>query len=189
MSVLRVVFCGDSDVGKTAMINRFSRNEFDSTLQPTVAANIHKELILNNNQSINLEIWDTAGDERYNSIIPLFFKKADAIIIVYDISNKQSFEHLKFWIDTTIDNAPKDSCFIIAGNKCDKVDNREVTKDEGTNYSTDAKAFGFIETSALTGEGIMELFSLAASSKSKNNNDSDDYNNYLQSNTDKKKCC
>lgn len=185
---IKAVICGDSTVGKTSIYNRFFEEEFNPNVQPTIGGLFHKKYV-ENKETYELSIWDTAGDERYNSIIPLFFKKADAIIIVYDISNKQSFEHLKFWIDTTIDNAPKDSCFIIAGNKCDKVNNREVTKDEGTNYSTDAKAFGFIETSALTGEGIMGLFSLAASSKSKNNNDSDDYNNYLQSNTDKKKCC
>lgn len=168
MNSLNVAFCGDSSVGKTSIIHYFANNSFDNTLQPTVAGVFKKEYICNDDQMITLEIWDTAGDERFSSVIPSFFKKSQTVVIVYDILKKASFEHLDYWVNLVQDNAPKDVNIIIAGNKSDNVENREISLNDLSVYAKKVEAFGFIETSAKTGEGITELFSLIASTYQNN---------------------
>lgn len=186
MSTLNVAFCGDSSVGKTSIIYYFAHNSFDNVLQPTVAGAFKKEFIrAEDGHVITLEIWDTAGDERFSSVIPSFFKKSNIVVIVYDISKKASFEHLNYWIDIVQNNAPNDVRLVIIGNKSD-IENREITLNELTDYAKKVNAFGFMETSAKTGEGVTELFTLVASADQPSTSQS---SVNISDDTKSKKCC
>ncbi|OHS95088.1 Ras-related protein Rab-31 [Tritrichomonas foetus] len=160
---IRAVLCGNSSVGKSSILKRFSERTFEGNLEPTVAGTFKTTCVQKNNEVINLEIWDTAGDERYGSIIPTFFKKAGVIAIIYDVTCPQSFENLTYWINIAKDNAPINTPFFIAGNKVDLEDNRRVTYEELKSFADVTNCDGFIETSAKTGEGIDDLFSLISS--------------------------
>ena len=157
---IKTVFCGNTSVGKTTILTRFATNSYDPKTLPTVAGVFRKTFVQKKNQVYDLEIWDTAGDERYSSVIPSFFKRAGVVVIVFDISQRQTFDNLDYWKNFVAEHAPENTPLIIAGNKVDLDDQRVVTCDEAMKYTKSIQALGYIETSAKTGEGMTELFSL-----------------------------
>ena len=163
MTSINVTFCGDSSVGKTSIIYYFVNDRFDDTIQPTVAGVFKKEIIQSDQKPVTLEIWDTAGDERYASVITSFFKKSQVVLFVYDITNRKTFEHLDYWFNIVRQNAPKDACFIIVGNKSDVADKKQITFDELADYARKVNAYSYMETSAKLGEGISDLFTIVGS--------------------------
>lgn len=155
---IKAVICGDSTVGKTSIYNRFFEEEFNPNVQPTIGGLFHKKYV-ENKETYELSIWDTAGDERYNSIIPSFFRNACVVIIVFDVTKRHSFLGLSKWINLAHENASANVPFIIVGNKVDLYEKREVTSEELATFAREVQAYNFIETSAKTGEGIDDLFS------------------------------
>lgn len=164
MSTIKVVFCGDTAVGKTAIIHYFTEKEPGENLQPTIAAT-YKKLVMNDiNGNVTLEIWDTAGEEKYYSTITGCFKDAQVIVIVYDITELQTFANIEsHWIQQVLDNSPVDVKIILVGNKLDLKDRRAVSIDQATKYASSAKLRSFFETSAINGENIGNLFKEIAS--------------------------
>ncbi|OHT11227.1 small GTP-binding protein [Tritrichomonas foetus] len=163
MKRIRAVLCGEASVGKSSILRRFSENVFFENSSTTIAGAFLSRFVELNHEVINLEIWDTAGSERYHSVIPSFFKNAGVVAIVYDITSRQSFENLPFWVDFAISNSPVQTPIFIVGNKADLYDRRNVTFEEAKAFSNHNHAAGFIETSAKTGEQIEGLFTLLAS--------------------------
>ena len=166
MKRIRAVFCGNTMVGKSSIIKRFSDNVFDANFKSTVGGSYIKKSIKINKETISLEVWDTAGSERFNSIIPSFFRNANVVAIIYDITDIESFNNLNFWIKFVADNAPQNVPIFIVGNKADLNEKRTVSFEEGHKFSVDNKADGFFETSAKTGEQIIGLFNNLASVQS-----------------------
>ena len=159
METVKVVLIGESGVGKTSIISRYTTNTFDpQTLTSSSAQFLTKTINLNENTSIKFDIWDTAGQEKFKSLAKIFYKDAKVIIFVYDITNKPSFETLKnYWYKEIMDNSISDLILAIVGNKSDLYENEQVTDKEGKLFAKEINAI-FKSTSALSNRGINSLF-------------------------------
>jgi small GTP-binding protein len=162
MKRIRVVLCGEASVGKSSIINRFATGTFNETMSETVGGAFHSAPVRFNKETLWMEIWDTAGSERYHSIIPSFFKNTTAVVIVYDTTCNESFSTIGFWVDFARESSPEDVHVFLVGNKVDLFEGRAVLFEDGESASVENRLAGFTETSAKTGEGIDNLFSLLA---------------------------
>jgi len=151
----KVVFVGDTAVGKTSIIMRYQHNVFMTDFQSTVGAAFVSKTVQTKNGDANLHIWDTAGQERYRSLVPMYSRGAAAALIVFDVSEKESFGGIESWVNQVRRDIPADCTIFIIGNKCDKeilVDKKEIEVFAANNNLR----LHFV--SALTGNGISELF-------------------------------
>ncbi|KAJ2745206.1 GTP-binding protein of the rab/ypt [Coemansia sp. BCRC 34301] len=154
----KVVLLGESAVGKSSIVTRFTRDQFDQYKESTIgAAFLTKEIALDASNTANLHIWDTAGQERYKSLAPMYYRNAAAAVVVYDITQAASFERAKSWIKELQRQAEPSIVIALAGNKTDLADRRTVAKEEGAAYAATSGLL-FFETSAQSGENIGELF-------------------------------
>ena len=155
--LFKLILIGDSCVGKSNILLKYLKNEFDPNSRATVGVEFGTKNIFLNNKKIKIQIWDTAGEERYRSITSAYYKGAKGALIVYDITKKSSFNNIDKWISDLKLNGDKNICIIILGNKSDLEDKREVNKEEGIKKSEMYKT-AFLETSALNGENINKAF-------------------------------
>jgi small GTP-binding protein len=185
MSSIKVVLLGESAVGKTSIITRFVENKFKQDTMSSLSANfVSKKIEIGNNKSIKFDIWDTAGQEKYRALAKIFYQDSKIVILVYDITNKNSFNELKnYWYEKVKENSSSDVIFAIAGNKCDLYEKEEVEKTEGEKFAKEIGAI-FHETSALNSNGINELFTDIAMKFSSPNISSD--NNSVENNKEDK---
>ena len=152
---IQIILVGESDVGKTSLIRRYTNNIFNSNHLETIGIEFYSREERINNKIIQIKFWDTAGQEIFHSLTKNFYRKADGIIIVYDITNKESFERVQDWIKSVYDNTEtyKEIQMIIVGNKIDLEEMREVRKEDGLKigkyYEID-----FFEASAKNAEGV-----------------------------------
>ncbi len=152
---------GEAAVGKSSCVERFVRNEFFEFQQPTIGAAFLTQTVNLGDTIVKFEIWDTAGQERYRSLAPMYYRGAAAALVVYDITDHESFNCAKTWIEELQRQGSADIVIAIAGNKVDLDSKREV-------YSSDAQAYAkengciFFETSAKTGENINKIFEAVA---------------------------
>ena len=154
--IIRLALLGDSAVGKTNMIIRFIDNAFSLNIPSTMGYDCKDKIISLGKKKVKVQIWDTAGQERYLSINKSFLQKLDGVILVYDITDLESFQNMKGWIDLVKDYKDKIPT-IIVGNKTDKEDNRKVSEEEGENLAKENNVH-FFETSALNGDNIEKAF-------------------------------
>ena len=153
----KLILLGESKVGKTSIISRYT-NKFIEEPNRTLAAFSTRQMIEVNGYKIELEIWDTVGQEQYRSVTSIFYKEALICILVYDITNRESFESIKnYWYNTVIENGMKGVIIGIAGNKCDLYENEAVSEKEGQNYSDSINAY-FKLVSAKNNISIDEFF-------------------------------
>ena len=153
----KLIFLGDQFVGKSSILNRFYQDKFDSEYQATIGLDFHSKNVNINGNVIRISLYDTAGQEKFKSLIPMYIRDANIILVVYDITIKDSFIHTDHWVNETKDLKRDDAIFVLIGNKIDLEDKRAVTVKEAENYANE-KGFIFQEVSAKTGEGIEELF-------------------------------
>ena len=152
---IQIIMIGESGVGKTSLIRRYTNNIFNSNHLETIGIEFYNKEEKINNKIIQIKFWDTAGQEIFHSLTKNFYRKADGIIIVYDITNKESFERVQDRIKSVYDNTDtfKEIQMIIVGNKIDLEEMREVTKEDGIKigkyYEID-----FYEASAKNAEGV-----------------------------------
>ena len=151
----KILFLGDSTVGKTSLLIRYLEKKFDNSM-PTLGVDVRYKYIKYENKNIKLDLWDTAGQERFKSIISTYYKGAHGAIFMFDITNKGSFEKMKILIEELKKDLP-DIKMIILENKIDLEDEREVSREliEEFQNSTNIE---IIKTSSKTGEGIEEAF-------------------------------
>ena len=124
---LKVALIGEVGVGKSSIVSRFTKNIFDAKKESTSGANYCKKDVEVNNQKISLDIWDTAGQEKFRSMGRHFYKNANMIIIVYDITNLKSFQEIEnYWYNDIKENGEKYKVIAIVGNKFDLYDQDEV---------------------------------------------------------------
>ena len=152
---IAILFLGDSLVGKSNMIYRFTENKYSGELLTSIGFDIKTKIIKIMNKNILVKIYDTAGQERFNAITTSLFQKIQGIILVYDISNEESFNNINFWISQINDNFLNIKC-ILAGNKCDLKNERIISKKEGENFAK-KNNFKFFETSSKTGHNVNEI--------------------------------
>ena len=153
----KLIVIGDENVGKTSILNRFKNNQFNPEYEPTVGLDFQSIPILIDNQSVTLLLYDTAGQEKFRSLIPLYTNEANIILLIYDISNKESFDNVGKWYDSLNNINKEEVVFALVGNKSDLDFNRKVTKEEAESYANEHH-YVFQEVSAMSGEGIQEIF-------------------------------
>ena len=152
----KVVFVGPSAAGKTSIILQLHKNEFSADAQPTIgAAFINHDIQLPEKVIVKLNIWDTAGQERYMSLVPMYSRGAEAVIIVFDFSNPKGFEEGKEWVDKIKSEQSENVAIYLVPNKIDLAENFDFTK---VKEYAEAKGIKVIPTSAKTGENVETLF-------------------------------
>jgi small GTP-binding protein len=160
----KVVLIGNSQVGKTSLFERFKGQPPDSTLCGTVGGSCAVVPVDLDGGSVSLTIWDTAGQEKYRAIVPLYFAHAQAIVIVYDITNQQSFQDVLEWERIAREYAPPEAKLILVGNKLDRRAERDVSRDAAEERRIELGAETLFETSAITGDGVDDLLDMLAGS-------------------------
>jgi len=158
---LKTVLLGESGVGKTSIALRFSTDVFKKYNESTIGASyLTKNLYIDNN-IYKFFIWDTAGQEKYHSLAPMYYRGASLALIVYDITNKNTFLTVQKWVNELKKNGPLDIMIAIIGNKVDLSDKRQVPTEHARLYAQKIDAL-FLETSAKDNINIHELFKNAA---------------------------
>lgn len=158
----KVVLLGDSGVGKTSLTNRFVSDTFQQEMDSTMGATYTSKVFSFGARSIKFNIWDTAGQERYRAIAKMYYQDAQAAILVYDITKKDSFQGLKGWLQELREHGPENlgkryAVLAVVGNKEDLIDEEEVDIDEVRSWATAMNAI-FKKTSAKTARGVEDLF-------------------------------
>lgn len=180
--VVRVLTLGYTDVGKTSILLRFTKNQFHEKYVSTIGIDFKsRPLKIGKNTTVKVLVWDTAGQEKYKGIVKSFYNKANGIILTFDICNKDSFDRLDYWVQELKENAYLEDLYVVlVGNKKDK-EGRTVTYEEAKKYSDENQFGGYFEVSAKSGEGINELFTDIAKNSlqkiiAKNNENSENQN-------------
>ena len=155
----KVVLVGESGVGKTSIITQFIDQTFQEDQQSTTGGTFStKTVICDNGKILKFEIWDTAGQERYRSLTKMFYKDANAAVMVYDITRKESFEELKnYWAQQIKESSPEEIILAIAANKSDLIDNEVVDEGEARDFAKELGAI-YCSTSATNIAGVTNLF-------------------------------
>lgn len=153
----KIVILGDQFVGKTSILNKFKYENTEEKYTPTIGIDFLTKNVYLEDKTIRLIMWDTAGSERFKSLIPSYIKNANAIILAYDITSKSTFTSLDKWLSDISDKVPANAYIIIAGNKLDLESKRQVSVEEVAKFADDKK-LKFIETSAKNGTNIKLLF-------------------------------
>nr|XP_039258226.1 ras-related protein Rab-39B-like [Styela clava] len=155
----RIVLIGDSTVGKSALLRRFSDGDFLEISDPTVGVDFYARLIeIAPSIRIKLQLWDTAGQERFRSITRSYYRNSVGGVLVYDVSSSASFSHIERWMEEASAHvAPRSILFILIGQKSDLEEERKVTQEQGALFARKHK-MPFIETSAKTGYNVEEAF-------------------------------
>ena len=153
----RIMVLGESKVGKTSLIKRYTKDQFGGIYLTTVGMDFQDKIIDIEDKKIRLQIWDTAGQERFRNVTKSYFQSSDGFVLVYEIIDSQSLENLKFWIEQIKINGKENPNLILVGNKCDLANERKVSNEEGENF---AKKYNikFFEASAKDGTNVNELF-------------------------------
>ena len=154
---VKFIIVGDSSVGKSNILLRFSRNVFDPGHQATLGIEFANKHLLFNNIDYLVQVWDTAGQENFRSVTRAYYKASAVAMVVYDISNEESFQHIQAWIKDCKDLAPKTVQLILIRNKSDLEDQRVISKEKGEQLASENNML-FFETSALNGNGVEEAF-------------------------------
>lgn len=153
-----LMLIGDSCCGKTCLLIRFKDGAFlNNNFISTVGIDYRNKLLEIDNVKIKLQIWDTAGQERFRSVTSSYYRDADALLLVYDIANRSSFEHIRDWLAQIKEHAKESVLITLVGNKMDLHNARRVKYEEGRDLA-EAYNIAFIETSAKTGQNVQEAF-------------------------------
>jgi len=152
----KVVFLGESSVGKSSIVTRFTRDEFYEFQEPTIGAAFQTKAVRLDNCTVKMEFWDTAGQERYRSLAPMYYRGAKVAFIVYDITNKDSLNNAKSWLKEVERRGEPDCLLVLLGNKLDVNNSRQVEREEVAVFS-ETNNIMFSEVSAKTGININEI--------------------------------
>ncbi|XP_052812841.1 uncharacterized protein LOC128240289 [Mya arenaria] len=155
---VKLVLLGDQGVGKSSIALRFVRGEFTENSEATIGAAFLTQTVSVSGQTIKFDIWDTAGQERYHSLAPMYYRGAQAAVVVYDITNKNTFERAVKWIKELKQQANSQIVIVLAGNKADMAaEKRTVPKEEGQSFAEENNLI-FTEASAKTGMCVGDVF-------------------------------
>ena len=153
---LKILLVGDSAVGKTTLLIKYIEDKFSDAHITTIGVEYKDKEITINNRKVNLQIWDTSGQERYQAITKNFYRNADGIIFVFDVTKEESFKHLKDWLNSSQD-CDKEFKRIIVGNKIDLEEKRVIDKDRIDHFAEKENIQCF-ETSAKNGANVDVIF-------------------------------
>ena len=154
---IKIIVVGDSGVGKTNLINRFASDKFDTNSKATIGVEFVYKTLKINKEVIKVEVWDTAGQERYRAITSSYYKGAKGAIIVYDITNEDSFNNVESWMNEVTKKGKMDMQFLLVGNKKDLINDRKVTEQKGIDKAKELN-MNLFEASALEKTNVNEAF-------------------------------
>ena len=155
---IKLMIIGETRTGKTSLISRYCKNEFSGgAYLSTIGIDFQIKNLEINSKKIRLQIWDTAGQERFRNIAKNYYQSSDGFIVVYDITNNESFQTLDYWVEEIKSNSQELSRMILVGNKCDLEEGRQVKKEEGKDYAK-KKELKFYEVSAKDGTNVNKAF-------------------------------
>jgi len=155
---LKILIIGESGVGKSSLLLRFTDDAFDPEISATIGVDFKVKVITIDGNKVKLAIWDTAGQERFRTLTPSYYRGGQGAILVYDVTNRDSFQKVEDWLnelETYTTN--HDMIKMLVGNKCDKEEERQVSKEEGMKCARKYQMM-FIEASAKTKEGVQCAF-------------------------------
>lgn len=153
----KIVLLGEGRVGKTSILLRYIRGEYDDRQVSTLQASYLDKKVVIGDTTAQLSVWDTAGQERYHALGPIYYRDADGALLVYDITDAESFNKVKAWVKELKKILGNDIAVAIAGNKIDMEKNRNVNQQEAIEYAASVGAKHF-HTSAKANRGIDEVF-------------------------------
>ena len=168
--LLKYIIVGDPSVGKSNILMKFAHNKFIEDYQATTGVEFGAKNIEIKDQIYRIQIWDTAGQENFRSITRAYYKNCVCAMVVYDITNSNSFQHIQNWIEEIQEQSPKTVLIILIGNKIDLEEKRVISYDEGNQFAI-KNGISFAETSAKTGVGIEDIFMKSAKEISKKINE------------------
>ena len=155
---LKIVLVGHTNVGKTCIVRQATTGVFSEDSAPTLGASYVSKLTNVNGTDVRLQIWDTAGQERYKGMTPMYYRGAQTALIVYSVTDSESFDSVDSWLSSLRENAEPNITLFLLANKCDMESERVVTTEQGQEKARQMDAH-FYEVSAKTGNGIEEVFS------------------------------
>ncbi|KAG2261222.1 hypothetical protein Bca4012_014029 [Brassica carinata] len=155
--VFKVVLIGDSAVGKSQLLARFSRNEFSIESKATIGVEFQTRTLTIDNKTVKAQIWDTAGQERYRAVTSAYYRGAVGAMLVYDITKRQSFDHVARWLEELRGHADKNIVIMLVGNKTDLGTLRAVPTEDAKEFAQRESLF-FMETSALDSINVEPSF-------------------------------
>jgi len=155
--LFKILVIGDSSVGKSSLLLRFADNSFSSNFLATIGVDFKLKSINVGDVSVKLQIWDTAGQERFRNITRSYYRGAHGIMIVYDVTNEQSFNNIDFWLKEVDKYASPTVYKILIGNKCDRIEERVVSYEDGKNVA-ERLNMQFMETSAKDSIHVIDSF-------------------------------
>jgi len=155
--LFKIVLIGESGVGKSNLLSRFTRNEFNLESKSTIGVEFATKSITTENKTIKAQIWDTAGQERYRAITSAYYRGAVGALLVYDIAKRTSYDNVSRWLKELRDHADANIVIMLVGNKKDLRHMRQVQTDEAKEFCKQHKLF-FIETSALADSNVTTAF-------------------------------
>lgn len=154
---IKLLLLGDQAVGKSSLILRYANNEFNLNIMGTAGLDLKRKNVNINDDNVKVNIFDSAGHERFRNIPKNHYKNSDGIIIIYDVTDKKTFENVSLWMNNIKENGATDVEIMLVGNKIDMTNNRQVQKEEGMELSKKYNT-SFMETSAKTGENVEDTF-------------------------------
>ena len=158
----KLIFIGDSGVGKSCLTTKAVKNNFEEYYQATVGFEFLTFNMKVNDKVVKLQIWDTCGQEIYKSLISNFYRNSSLAVLIYAIDNKESFNHVENWLNDLKSQANPDVRIFLVGNKADLEEDRKVSREEGEKYKEDQHLDLFMEASAKTGHNARNVLVEAA---------------------------
>lgn len=195
-SSYKIMLIGDSGVGKTCLLVRFKDDTFlTCNFIATVGIDFKNKIVTIDNKKCKLQIWDTAGQERFRSVTHAYYRDAQALLLLYDVTNQSSFDNIRAWLSEIKQYAEEDVVIMLLGNKVDKA-NRVITKEQGEKLAKQYEV-SFMETSAKTGQNVEFAFMAVARAliskqmNTLNSQSGSKFNlaEYIETNKEQKKWC
>lgn len=153
----KILVLGDSNVGKTCIVHRYCDDRYFDTYISTIGIDFKQKIIDLDGVPVKLQIWDTAGQERFRTLTTAYYRGAMGILLMYDITNCESFNHLSMWLKNISENASPNVAKLLVGNKCDMNSHREVPENRGKQIAENFE-IGFLETSCKSNLNIDDAF-------------------------------
>ena len=155
--IFKVLLLGNSDVGKSSLLLRYVDSIWNEAFVPTIGVDFKVKTLTIDEKKVKMQIWDTAGQERFRTVVSTYFRGAHGILLLYDVTNRDSFKNLESWLIEIEKNAKEKVLKILIGNKCDLTDDREITTEEGKAFAL-RNGMEFMETSAKMNTNVTEAF-------------------------------
>ena len=153
----KIMVLGESRVGKTSLIKKYTKDQFGGVYLTTVGMDFQDKIIDIEDKKVRLQIWDTAGQERFRNVTKSYFQSSHGFVLVYDITDETTFDKTNFWMDQIKLNGIENAKLILVGNKCDLINERKVSIEEGEKRAKDNN-IKFFESSAKDGTNVNEMF-------------------------------